>query len=91
MWMKSFHKPNEDSSSKDHSPFLSGLRVPLLRRRGRILGLKFGVNPNSSSIGSDLSVLLIGTIALTVVVNLLDSLVRGRLFNKTESKGDEDV
>ena len=57
-------------------------------RRGRILGVKFGVNPNSSSIGSDLSVLLIGAAGLTIVVNLLDALLRGRFFKKHERKNE---
>jgi hypothetical protein len=44
--------------------------------RGRILGVKLGVNPNSSSIGSDLSVLLVGSTALFFLVNVLDLGIR---------------
>ena len=46
------------------------------KKKGRILGIKLGVNPNSSSIGSDLSVLLIGSTALFFMVNLLDAGLR---------------
>ena len=44
--------------------------------RGRILGVKLGVNPNSSSIGSDLSVLLVGSPALFFLGNVLDLGIR---------------
>ncbi len=48
----------------------------LFRKRGRILGIKPGVNPNSSSIGSDLTVLLIGSTALFFLVNAVDLGIR---------------
>jgi len=50
-------------------------------RKGKILRIKFGYNPNSSSLGSDLSFLLMSAAALTVLVNLVDAglrLWRGR-------------
>lgn len=45
-------------------------------RKGKILRLKLGFNPNSSSLGSDVSQLLMGAVALTVLVNLFDSGIR---------------
>ena len=38
--------------------------------------MKFGVNPNSSSIGTDVSYLLMGAVAVTLLVNFLDAAVR---------------
>jgi hypothetical protein len=48
----------------------------LFRKRGRVLGIKPGVNPNSSSIGSDLRVLLMGATTLFLLVNLVDAGLR---------------
>ena len=59
-------------------------------KRGRILGVKYGVNPNSSSIGSDLSVLLMGAVAATLAVNLLDAAIRLWLFRGKKEAAGED-
>ena len=45
-------------------------------RKGKILKMKFGVNPNSSSIGSDLTYLLMGAAAITLLVNFMDVGIR---------------
>ena len=45
-------------------------------KKGKILRVKFGVNPNSSSIGSDLSYILMGVITAFFLVNLLDAGIR---------------
>jgi hypothetical protein len=45
-------------------------------KRGRILKIRLGVNPNSSSIGSDLSIFLMTATAATLLVNLVDAGVR---------------
>ncbi|MDP8223809.1 MAG: hypothetical protein P9L99_10655 [Candidatus Lernaella stagnicola] len=45
-------------------------------RRGKILRIKWGVNPNSSSIGTDVSLLLFSAAAVTVLVNVLDAALR---------------
>ena len=45
-------------------------------KKGRILKMKFGVNPNSSSIGTDLTYLLMGAVTVTVLINLLDAGIR---------------
>lgn len=41
-------------------------------RNGKILRVKLGFNPNSSSLGSDVSLLLMGATAITFLVNLAD-------------------
>ena len=45
-------------------------------KRGRILRIRYGLNPNSSSIGANLSVLLLGATTLTILVNLADTAIR---------------
>lgn len=56
-------------------------------RKGRILHIRPGVNPNSSSIGTDLSVLLIGVTTATVLVNLLDAALRLWLGRRRSGAG----
>ncbi len=53
----------------------------MLRRRprGKILAVKLGVNPNSSSLGADVTLLLFGAAALSMVTPLAGALVRWRL------------
>jgi len=46
------------------------------RGRGRILRVKLGVNPNSSSLGSDVIFLMIGTPAVAVLIFTLSTLLR---------------
>ena len=45
-------------------------------KKGKILKLRVGVNPNSSSLGSDVSLLLMGAVSVTLLVNLLDAGIR---------------
>lgn len=45
-------------------------------RKGRLIKIQFGVNPNSSSIGTDLTYLLMSAAAVTVLVNVLDAALR---------------
>ncbi len=47
-------------------------------RRGRILAIKWGVNPNSSSLGVDVTFLLVGATALSMVTPLVGALLRWR-------------
>jgi len=47
-------------------------------RRGRILAIKWGVNPNSSSLGVDVTFLLLGATALSMVTPVIAALVRWR-------------
>ena len=48
------------------------------RRRGKILAVKWGMNPNSSSLGVDVTFLLVGATALAIVTPVLGALLRWR-------------
>jgi hypothetical protein len=47
-------------------------------RRGRILAIKWGMNPNSSSLGVDVTFLLVGATALAMVTPVVGALLRWR-------------
>lgn len=47
-------------------------------RRGRILAIKWGMNPNSSSLGVDVTFLLVGSTVLAMVTPLVGALLRRR-------------
>ena len=47
-------------------------------RRGRILATKWGMNPNSSSLGVDVTFLLFGATALAVATPIVGALLRWR-------------
>ena len=57
--------------------------------RIKILKIRFGVNPNSSSIGSDLGWLLMGAAAVTFAVNFLDAGIRLWLKRRRIKDGSE--
>jgi hypothetical protein len=46
--------------------------------RGRILAIKWGMNPNSSSLGVDVTFLLVGSTALALVTPVIGALLRWR-------------
>jgi len=46
--------------------------------KGRILAIKWGMNPNSSSLGVDVTFLLVGATALAIVTPVLGALLRWR-------------
>ena len=46
--------------------------------RGRILAIKWGMNPNSSSLGVDVTFLLVGATALAMVTPIVGALLRWR-------------
>jgi hypothetical protein len=48
------------------------------RRAGRILAIKWGMNPNSSSLGVDVTFLLVGATALAIVTPVIGALLRWR-------------
>lgn len=48
------------------------------QRRGRILAVKWGLNPNSSSLGVDVTFLLFGAAALALSTPVLSALIRWR-------------
>ncbi len=47
-------------------------------KRGRILAIKWGMNPNSSSLGVDVTFLLVGATALAVLTPVVGALIRWR-------------
>lgn len=53
-------------------------------KRGRILAIKWGMNPNSSSLGVDVTFLLVGATALAIVTPVIGALLRWR-SNKPEA------
>jgi len=51
----------------------------MAKRRGRILAIKWGMNPNSSSLGVDVTFLLAGATALAIVTPLVGTWLRWRV------------
>ena len=49
-----------------------------MRRQGRILAIKWGMNPNSSSLGVDVTFLLVGATALAMITPVVGALLRWR-------------
>ena len=58
-------------------------------KKGKILKVRVGCNPNSSSLGSDVSLLLMGAVSATLLVNLLDAGIRLWLARKRKRDGAE--
>lgn len=56
----------------------SARRAGASRRRGKILAIKWGLNPNSSSLGVDVTFLLVGATVLAMVTPMIGALLRGR-------------
>ncbi|MEO6773016.1 MAG: hypothetical protein ABI467_08320 [Kofleriaceae bacterium] len=50
----------------------------MAQRRGRILAIKWGMNPNSSSLGVDVTFLLVGATALAIVTPIVGTWLRWR-------------
>ncbi len=48
------------------------------RDPGKILAIKWGMNPNSSSLGVDVTFLLVGATALAMVTPIIGALLRWR-------------
>lgn len=48
--------------------------------RGRILAIRPGYNPNSSSLGVDLTLMLLGSATLSIVITLISTFVRLRVL-----------
>ncbi|MCW5830634.1 MAG: hypothetical protein KIT79_15105 [Deltaproteobacteria bacterium] len=59
--------------------FWSKWILPWKRRRGRVLEVKFGYNPNSSSIGADLTPLVIFSGFLMVAIPVISAYLRSRV------------
>ena len=56
-------------------------------RRGRILAIKWGMNPNSSSLGVDVTFLLVGATVLAAVTPVIGALLRWRRRVPVEPPG----
>jgi hypothetical protein len=48
------------------------------KRRGKILAVKWGLNPNSSSLGVDVTFLLFGAAFVSMLTPVVGALVRWR-------------
>lgn len=64
------------------------LRRKLLGKRGRVLAVKWGLNPNSSSLGVDVTFLLVGATALSVATPFVAALVRLRAGRRGQPEGE---
>jgi len=58
-----------------------------MKTKGRILRVKPGYNPNSSSIGTHINAFLLGTAAFTITANLLLAIVSSARLPKKEKPG----
>ena len=59
-------------------------------KRGRILAIKWGMNPNSSSLGVDVTFLLVGATALAMITPVVGALLRWRKPVSAESAKSPD-
>jgi len=50
----------------------------MFRRRGRVLAVKWGYNPNSSSLGVDVTFLLFGMAAIALLTPIISLILRTR-------------
>lgn len=65
------------------------LTLPAVRpRRGKILAVKWGYNPNSSSLGVDVTFLLFGASALALLTPVIGALLRLRKNRPDAPPGD---
>lgn len=53
------------------------------RRKGRILAVKWGMNPNSSSLGVDVTFLLMGAASITLLTPVVGALLKLRRKKQT--------
>ncbi len=64
----------------------------MLRKRGRVLAVKWGLNPNSSSLGVDVTFLLVGATALSIATPFVAAMVRLRASKRArDQNNDENV
>src|SRR2546423_11928824 len=61
--------------------------MPWLRRRGRILAVKWGYNPNSSSLGVDVTFLLFGMAAIALLTPIVSLFLRSRRAKRNAGPG----
>jgi hypothetical protein len=58
------------------------------RRAGRVLAIKWGLNPNSSSLGVDVTFLLFGAAAVSLATPVIAALLRLRRPARKAESGD---
>jgi hypothetical protein len=58
----------------------------MFRRRGRVLAVKWGYNPNSSSLGVDVTFLLFGMAAVALLTPIISLILRTRRRALAEKK-----
>ena len=63
----------------------------MFSKKGKILKIKTGFNPNSSSIGTDLTPLLIGASLMSLIIPVIAIVVSKRLKAKKEASVIDDV
>lgn len=61
----------------------------MAKPRGRILAVKWGMNPNSSSLGVDVTFLLVGATALAMLTPVIGAWLRWRKPKQTEATDRE--
>lgn len=61
-----------------------------MKKRGKILRVRLGVNPNSSSLGSDVIFLMIGTPVVAVLLLAISTLLRTTRRRKPDAQKKED-
>ncbi len=55
------------------------------KRRGRVLAVKWGYNPNSSSLGVDVTFLLFGMAAVALLTPIISLFLRARRYKKLKA------
>ena len=60
------------------------------KKKGKILRAKLGVNPNSSSLGSDVIFLMIGTPVVAVLIFSLSTLLRTTRRKKSDARKEDN-
>ncbi len=68
------------------SPRSRGIARLLPARKGRVLAVKWGLNPNSSSLGVDVTFLLLGATALSLATPIVSAMIRLRIATSRPPK-----
>ncbi|MBF0227238.1 MAG: hypothetical protein HQK76_17465 [Desulfobacterales bacterium] len=66
------------------------MKINIFKKKGKIIKVKFGYNPNSSSIGIDLTPIIIFGSLFSILVPPI-SFVIARLIKRRKQKKDQDV
>ena len=63
----------------------------MLKSKGKILKYKSGYNPNSSSVGTNLTPLLIGAAVISLCIPIISIFVARRIKKKNQDSLDNDI